>query len=286
MKQLNLIILSLIAAISVHAQTTLYGDSLKQVTITPYIPKSATQPTPAIIIFPGGSYCWLAVKGEGHSVAEWFEQQGIAAFVVTYRVVTPAKFATGARVFTGERLYPKMLNDAEQAVKYVRQHSELYNINPRQVGTIGFSAGGHLSLMLGERCVNDSLTRPDFTAAIYPVVTFSDRRHTHHRTRRAALGIWHQGNKIMRDSLSLEKHVPDNMPPTFLLCCKDDKTVDYENTVMMDSALTRHGIPHQTVIYNHGDHGFGGHTEKFTPETAQWQETFLKWLKEKLKVES
>ena len=278
MKHKIIIIALLFLPVIAGAQIRLYNDSLKDVTITPYIPSDSQSPTAAILVFPGGSYSWLAKQSEGHSVAQWFQQHGIAAFVVTYRVVTPAKYFTGLRIVSNERLYPKMLNDAKTAITYVRQHAQEYNIDPHKVGTIGFSAGGHLSLLLAETNSNNQLTRPDFTAAIYPVVTFTDPKHTHHRTRRAALGIWQQWNKQKRQELSLELHVPENMPPTFLLCCRDDKTVDFENTLMMDMALNEKNIKHQTVIYNHGDHGFGGMPDKFTPETAQWQETFVKWL--------
>ncbi len=280
MKRIITLSLLLFVTFAVHAQVPLYTDSLQQVTITPYIPQDATRPTPAIIVFPGGSYSWLAKRDEGHKVAEWFEQHGVAAFVVTYRVVTPAKYFTGWRIVSGERLYPKMLNDAKAAIKYVRGNANIYNVNSEQIGTIGFSAGGHLSLLVAEQCSNDEIYHPNFTAAIYPVVTMSDRKHSHQRTRRAALGIWKQWDKTMRDSLSLEKHVPSSMPPTFLLCCKDDRTVDYENTLMMDSALNATNITHTTIIYDQGNHGFGGNTEKFTPETSQWQETFLNWMME------
>ncbi len=281
MKRLLSIISVIIFAVASFAQFPLYGDSLKKVTLTPYIPtpQSEGQRTPAILVFPGGSYCWLDKETEGHMVAEWLQSRGIAAFVLTYRVVTPAKFATGIRLLTGERMFPKMLNDAEAAIAYLRQHADEYHIDPHKIGTIGFSAGGHLSLMLAEWHSADSLYQPDFTAAIYPVVTFTDKKHTHQRTRRAALGIYYQFNHRRQAELSLEQHVPPTMPPTFLLACKDDRTVDYQNTEMMDAALTEAGINHLTTIYNVGDHGFGANPKKFSPETAQWQELFIEWLK-------
>lgn len=271
---------------SVWGQVPLYGDSvrsLKKVTLTAYLPDSIAGKTPAVIVFPGGSYCWLDIRNEGTAVAKWLQQEGIAAFVLTYRVVTPAKFATGIRVLTGEKVWPKMFQDATAAMKYIKEHAEEYNVDPQQIGTIGFSAGGHLSLLMGERYSEEPVLKPAFTAAIYPVVTFLSKEHTHRRTRRAALGIYGQGNKQKQAELSMEQHVPASMPPTFLLCCKDDKTVDYENTLMMDSALTAQHVPHQTVVYEVGDHGFGANPEKFSAETAQWQQTFIQWLRTILK---
>ncbi len=284
----RIIIFFLLFALVIKAQQTiqLYDDSLQQVKLTIYLPQQCNNhPTPAIAVFPGGSYCWLDRNKEGHKVAQWLQQQGIAAFMLEYRVVTIAKFSTGARVFTGEAMYPQMLNDAKATINHIRQNAKQYNVNPEQIGTIGFSAGGHLSLMLGEKCSNDSLYHTNFTAAIYPVVTFTDKRHTHHRTRRAALGIYNQYNKKLQQPLSLELNVPPTMPPTFLLCCRDDHTVDYENTILMDNALTEKNIPHLTTIYNYGDHGFGAEPQKFTPETAQWQQTFINWLKTIIKYE-
>jgi acetyl esterase/lipase len=83
----------------------------------------------------------------------------------------------------------------------------------------------------------------------------------------------------MKDSLSLEKHVPDNCAPVFLMNCDDDPVVNYYNSVLLDSALTAHGVPHQYEHYRTGGHGFGSSAEMTTPEAIQWKERFLDWIK-------
>ena len=87
----------------------------------------------------------------------------------------------------------------------------------------------------------------------------------------------------MKDSLSLENHVPDNCPPVFLMNCDNDPIVNYYNSVLLDSALTAHRIPHHYEHYRTGGHGFGISAEKTTAEAILWKERFLAWLSDLLK---
>jgi acetyl esterase/lipase len=82
----------------------------------------------------------------------------------------------------------------------------------------------------------------------------------------------------MRDSLSLEKHVPKDCPPVFLVNCVDDPVVKYYNSVLLDSALTANKVPHKYIQYKTGGHGFGASTVKGTAECRQWKDEFLRWL--------
>ena len=82
----------------------------------------------------------------------------------------------------------------------------------------------------------------------------------------------------MRDSLSLQHHVTADMPPVFLMNCVDDPIVDYHNSVLMDSALTLHQVPHRYVQYRTGGHGFGTTWSKTTQEASHWFDEFLRWL--------
>ena len=120
--------------------------------------------------------------------------------------------------------------------------------------------------------------KPRFLCPIYPVVTMSDKYCTHKRSRRGALGVWRQFNKQMQDSLSIEKHIPRDCPPVFLVNCKDDPVVKYQNSLLLDSALTRNNIPHTYILYDTGGHGFGVSEEKGTTESQQWKQTFLQWI--------
>ena len=232
----------------------------------------------AVIICPGGSYFWLDDGNEGEEVAEWLQEQGISSFVLRYRVAGfGAFFWHHRRIFRG-RQHPDMLKDAQQALKYVKEHSTDYHIDPNRLGLLGFSAGGHLALMTA--CFSDKEeNRPAFVGAIYPVVTMNDP-YAHDRSRRALLSECKQNNQIMRDSLSIERHIPDDCPPVFLINCRNDDVVDYHNSILLDSALTAKNIDHRYIQYKIGKHGFGVSEVFGSKESRQWKYEFVNWLKE------
>lgn len=249
----------------------------EQVTLTPFLADNNENGI-SIIVCPGGSYFWLDDVNEGEEVAEWLQNQGISAFVLRYRAAGfGAFFWHHRRIFRGKQ-HPDMLEDAQQAIKYVKEHSEEYKINPNRLGIIGFSAGGHLAMMTA--CFSDKEEdKPAFVGAIYPVVTMN-APYVHERSRRALLSERKQNNQTMRDSLSMEKHIPDNCPPVFVINCVDDETVDYHNSMLLDSVLTAKNIEHKYIQYQTGDHGFGVSEVFGTEESRQWKHEFLKWLKE------
>ncbi len=230
---------------------------------------------PAVIVCPGGSYCWLDMENEGTKVAEWLEQNGIKAFVLKYRVQGIFDYIMHTRyIYRGHR-YPDALDDARDMLQWVRSNADSLGIDPHCVGMMGFSAGGHLVMSAAE-FLDD---KPDFVAPIYPVVTMH-KPYVHKRSRRALLGEYGKRRKVMRDSLSLERHVPADCPPVFLVNCKDDPVVKYQNSELLDSALTAKGIPHRYIQYNTGGHGFGASDEKGTAECRQWRDEFLKFIEE------
>lgn len=256
------------------------------VTITPYLSKKNNGI--AIIVCPGGSYCWLDYNTEGVGVAKWLNEHGITAFVLKYRVAGVWSYVTHDRLLFPRKQHPSMITDLQRAIQWVRENAEIYNVNPDKLGVMGFSAGGHLAMSSaifhqtnflsshGITC-NVSL-KPNFVVPIYPVVTMSDKRIVHKRSRRGLLGEWRKYNNEMRDSLSLEKNIPVDCPPVFLMNCKDDPIVKYENSELLDSALTAKGIIHKYVQYKTGGHGFGADANKTTKEAIQWREEFIKWL--------
>lgn len=259
----------------------------KSVTLEIFLPENIKDATPAIIICPGGSYCWLDYETEGVNVAKWLSANGCAAFVLKYRVQGIFEFITHSRLIFPGHQHPQMIQDGQRAIQYIRENAAKYNINPNKLGVIGFSAGGHLAMSLGEfhstnfvkEYINSPSVslRPDFVAPIYPVVTFSDKV-VHKRSRRALLGEYDKYKKGMRDSLSLELHVPNDCPPVFLINCKDDPIVNYHNSELLDSALTSKGVKHVYIQYKSGGHGFGASENKGTPECRQWKKAFLDWL--------
>ena len=229
----------------------------------------------AVVVFPGGSYSHtMGIATEGFGVAEWLNSQGINAFVVKYR--------------TGNRGYhhPAMIEDAQYAIHYVRKHVKEYGINPDNVGTMGFSAGGHLVTMTGafhkdnyidKLGIKDNISlKPDFVVPVYPVVSMQDGI-AHERSRRNLLTRHYTPEQ--KTKFSMELCIPPDMPPVFLVTAKDDPVVKYENSVRLDRSLSKARIPHKFMLYDTGGHGYGM-DEKLAPEAGKWKYEFIKWLKE------
>ena len=259
------------------------GLGSKKVVLPPFIP-DGDGPFQAVIVCPGGSYFWLDKENEGIRVAEWLRSEGIAAFVLYYRTGGWAGFSFATKAAQHKNRHPAMIQDIQRAITIVRKGASDYRIDPGKLGVMGFSAGGHLVASAALYCDTDFTgiadgvsLKPDFSAPIYPVVTMEDG-YVHKRSRRGLLGEKNMDNKVMRDSLSLERHVTPAAPPFFVLACKDDPIVDYHNSVVLDSALTAAGVPHEFTLYNEGGHGFGAVPEKQGPETSQWQKKFLAWF--------
>lgn len=246
---------------------------LSAISLKAFLPSSSTPPASetAVIVCPGGSYCWLDVTTEGDSVARSLQQAGFAAYVLKYRTAGFLPFLTHSRLIIPSYHHTMPLNDLQKAIRQVRSLGKY-----KHIGVMGFSAGGHLVLSAG--VFGQGELRPDFVVSCYPVVTMS-HPSVHKRSRRALLGEWKKWSQRMRDSLSVERHVTSDMPPVFLMNCVDDKTVDYRNSVLMDSALTACHVPHRYIQYRTGGHGFGTTWSKTTEEASHWFDEFLNWFK-------
>ena len=229
----------------------------------------------SVIVCPGGSYSHLmGIKTEGFGVAEWLNSQGINAFVLRYR--------------TGNKCYhhPAMIQDVQRAIQYVRDHAKEFRVNPDKLGTMGFSAGGHLVTMSGAFSNDNYLEtlgvkstaslRPNFVVPVYPVVSMQDSI-AHQRSRRNLLT--RRYTKEQQDQFSMELQMKKGMSPTFLVTAKDDPVVMYQNSVNLDRALTAAGVPHVFLLYDTGGHGYGM-DENRAPEAAKWKYPFVQWLRE------
>ncbi|MBO4635306.1 MAG: prolyl oligopeptidase family serine peptidase [Bacteroidales bacterium] len=283
MKKGLFIILLLMLQFPLLAQIKIWDGTIcraKQVTLTEYWPEGT--PKAAIIICPGSNYHWMDNKSEGTTVAQWLAQEGYLACVLRYRVAGKLEYVSKYRSVLRGNQHPDMVCDLQRAMQILRTR---YN---GPVGVLGFSAGGHLVMTAGEFYNTNFLSRynlkpassmrPDFIATIYPVVTLSDDRYVHSRSRVGLLGERNAKNKVMQDSLSVEKHVRSDMPPVFMLHCQDDQEVSFQNSVLLDSALTSRHVPHYFMQLETGGHGFGADPEKMNEETATWQGEFLDWL--------
>lgn len=229
----------------------------------------------AVIVCPGGSYHHLGLYNEGYCSAKWFSENGITAFMLKYR--------------SNESLYnhPAMLEDIQRAIQIVRENADDFGIDASKVGVIGYSAGGHLVTMAGEfgerfnelekLGIETAVSlRPDFVMPIYPVVSMQDDI-SHKWSRRSLLGK--NQTQERKDLFSMELQVPDNMPPTYIVVCKDDNVVDYNNSLRLYDALLEKNINDcELHVYEWGKHGFGMLNGPFMKE-FKWNEPLLEWIK-------
>ncbi len=275
-RRLALILTSVLIAASAWAAINIWEDKPghERVELTPYVATGDVKPV-SVIVCPGGSYFWHDINVEGHDVARWLQQNGITAFVLKYRAGGVWAFVSHYRLLWRGHRYPDPQDDLLQALRYVRSHAGKFGIDPTRIGAMGFSAGGHLVMSAAELFPQDE--RPSFIAPIYPVVTMT-HECVHKRSRRGLLGDSRTRDAALRDTLSLELHVPADCPPVFLVNCVDDPIVDYRNSVLLDSALTAQGVQHVYLQYRTGGHGFGASDTKGPAECRQWKEQFLEWI--------
>ena len=196
----------------------------------------------AIVGVPGGGYSVLSNSHEGYLASDWLNQQGIAYFVVTYRLPD------------GDRTKP--MGDVEQGIRIVRDSAQVWGINPHDVGIMGFSAGGHLASVISTH--SDFDVRPDFTILFYPVISM-DERVSHKWSCRNFLGEEGQKDPNLVRDFSTDKAVRRHLtPPAIIIMASDDRLVPpVTNGVAYYSAMRNAGNECAMYIYPTGDHGFG-----------------------------
>lgn len=236
-----------------------------------YLPSKADSNKAAVIICPGGSYSRLAMDHEGHEVAKTLNAHGIAAFVLKYRIPNDA-------VMTNKQIVP--LQDAERAIQLIREKANEWNINPNNIGIMGFSAGGHLASTLGTHFnevvidnKNNIPLRPDFLILGYPVISF-DKSIAHLDSRKNLIG--QNPTPELVDHFSNELQVTPQTPITFIVHASDDGGVLVENSIRFYQALQKNKVPAEIHIYEKGGHGFGLHNKTTTDE---WFDRLIDWMK-------
>lgn len=247
------------------------GKSEKvKVPITVHLPEPSKATGAAMVICPGGGYGGRVVEGEGHGIARWLNANGIAGVVLEYRL--PA----------GN--YHRPLLDVQRAIRVVRSHAAEWKIDPRRIGIVGFSAGGHLASTAGTHFDggNEKATdpierlscRPDFMVLVYPVITMGEK--THGGSRRNLLGPSPSPELI--ELFSNEKQVADKTPPAFLTHARTDAVVPVAHSQMFYEALKAKGVPAELQEFPKGNHGFSGYKGA---EWDAWQKRSLEWLGER-----
>ncbi|MFC3415270.1 alpha/beta hydrolase [Algoriphagus hitonicola] len=240
-----------------------------------YFPTAQTATQQAVVIFPGGGYGILAYDWEGTDFAKWLNSQGIAGIVVKYRLPI-------SKSLTDPKEVP--LLDAQRAIRLVRHHAEDWNIDPKQVGIMGFSAGGHLASTLStqfdheldrEKDPIDQLSaRPDFSVLVYPVISFSEQV-THGGSKKNLIG--ENPSQDLIDRFSNELNVDKTTPPAFLVHAQDDQAVPIQNSILYYQALHASGVKASLHIYPKGGHGFAFGRNRGAVEN--WTGVLLDWIK-------
>jgi acetyl esterase/lipase len=244
-------------------------------TLTPFLPDPAKATGAAIVICPGGGYGGLA-DHEGSQYARWLNEQGIAGFVLKYRLGS-----------AGYR-HPVMLQDAARAVRTVRARAKEWQLDDKRIGLMGSSAGGHLASTLlthfdaGKPDAADPIerasSRPDIGILCYPVVTMGE--FTHQGSKNNLLGK--NPSPELVSELSNELQVTKETPPCFIFHTYEDPAVPVENSLQFAAALRKARVPFDLHIYEHGAHGVGlGSRVYGGGERHPWTSECARWLKER-----
>ncbi len=256
-------------------------------TLTVFLPDPAKTTGSAIVICPGGGYSVLAISHEGYDMAKKFNEKGIAAFVLKYRLPKGG-------IMKDKSIGP--LQDAQRAIQLVRENAKQWNINPNKIGILGSSAGGHLAATAGTHFddakidnPNKVSLRPDFMILNYPVISFTDSL-THQGSRQNLIGTktFSADDKVPTKAKELgmseaeikyfsnEKQVTPKTPPTFITSALTDHAVPVGNSLAFVTALEQNKVPVEVFFYDKGVHGYGMVNLE---AKEQWIDACLLWIK-------
>lgn len=243
-------------------------------TLTVFLPSKEKATGAAMVICPGGGYGGLA-DHEGSHYARWLNEQGIAGFVLKYRL--------GSHGYR----HPAMLNDVSRALRTVRANADEWAVDPKRVGVMGSSAGGHLASTAithhdagkadAADVVERQSSRPDLAILCYPVISLLDP-FTHKGSRANLLGT-NPPPELVRE-LSAELQVTKDTPLCFIWSTEEDKAVPVENSLQLAAALRRVGVKFDLHIYERGPHGIGLGNKEFNMDKFHpWTRDCAYWLK-------
>jgi acetyl esterase/lipase len=221
----------------------------------------------AVVICPGGGYIRHVLDREGYPIAEWLRAHGIASVLLEYRLPEGKPY--------------RPLLDAQRAIRIVRAHATDWEIDPRRVGILGFSAGGHVASSAGTHFdegrprdadpIERQGSRPDFLMLVYPVVTMGEKAHA--LSKKKLLGS--DPSPELRRLFSNETQVTPQTPPAFLAHARDDSGVVPDNSRDFVAAMKAHGRPVEYLELPSGNHGLNGCKG---PLWEQWKAESLRWL--------
>ncbi len=239
-------------------------SNVSRPTLTVYAPQGSNTGA-AVIVFPGGGYNILAIDLEGTEVCDWLTSKGVTCVLLKYRVPGSGPHWDRTCRCEVKPKAPLALQDAQRTVSLVRFHSAEWHIDPRKIGVLGFSAGGHLSVAVSNAfdqrayaavdAADTVSCRPDFSVVLYP---------------------GHLWTPKATGDLNPDVRVTAHTPPTFLLQSQDDP-VDYVmNSIVYWHALQHADVPVELHVFPHGGHAFGLRRTAF-PITG-WPQLVETWL--------
>lgn len=229
---------------------------------------------PAILICPGGGYARCSPR-EGEPIALQYMAAGYHAFVLDY-AVAPANH------------YPEPQNNAFDAIRLIRAHSNEWGIDPDKIVVMGFSAGGHLAASVATLwdeepfCTEDKSNRPNAAILCYSVLSSKPEL-----TRGASIDNLCGQDEFLRKQMSLEDRVSEKTPPCFIWHTFTDQVVPVENSLLFARAMVKAKVPCEMHIYPHGVHGLAlansltAVNGRYIDEHAEsWLFLSLKWLED------
>ena len=221
---------------------------------------------PALIVCPGGGYYFVCPR-EADPPALAFSALGYNVFILTYAVLEEAGSC-------------RPLRQLAETLHIIRQNSAQWHIDAGRIAVMGFSAGGHLTASLGALWNDKDLQlpddcQPDALLLCYPVISLLE--HTH----QVSSDLVSAGDEVLREKLSVDRHITPDFPPSFIWHTVDDESVPVENSLMLMQALRREGVPFEAHLFAHGPHGISTCTQEVetpNPECRPWLSLCQTWL--------
>jgi len=250
------------------------GSAEKDIpTLTPYWPAADRATGAAFIVCPGGGYRMLAAH-EGEAFAHWLNAQGLAAFVLKYRLTPDGYFV------------PSALQDAARAMRLVHTQAAAWGLDPQRLGMIGSSAGGHLTATLctqfdaGKTDADDAIerasSRPDLAVLCYGFILF-DQPDAEREARFLGPQLTPENKRLLSPRLNVRK----DTPPTFVWQTVEDDRVVAENALAYATALRAQGVPFDLHLYKNGRHGIGLGNKTYEPgKLHPWTDDCVFWLRQ------
>ncbi len=256
---------------SVVEQQSKHG-AVSHVAVPRLIVYRPTHPTgTAVLVISGGGYKRIELAKESTPTSQWLQSQGITAFELIYRM--PSDWPVTAP-----------FQDAQRAMRLIRANAARYHLQSNRIGILGFSAGGHLAGMTAVTtaalyppvdAADHVSARPDFAALIYPVITVMPP-FDHTSTRRQLVGD--HPTLAQSQDYSINLHIQDDTPPTFLAQAMDDPISPVDNSMLMQASLRTHQVASEVHLFQTGGHGWG--LGRVDSPTAAWPALFLTWLRQ------